>query len=134
MTDHPTSFQQNIAPNPVRRALDALFPWSNAANLRGSQSLSRHLRGRCCFAWGEGEGRHAQGLVQRAQESTALVCGRIGRRTCGPREINPGSPQRLSDLPIWARQWRWPSGLVARYYKSVKNDYCHREVSSNAKF
>ena len=35
MKDHPASFKQNIAPNPIRVALDVLFPWSSAAYLRG---------------------------------------------------------------------------------------------------
>jgi hypothetical protein len=35
LSDHPTSSKQNIAPNPIRVALDVLFPWSVAANLRG---------------------------------------------------------------------------------------------------
>jgi hypothetical protein len=35
MTDHPTPFKQNIAPNPIRLALNILFPWSVAGNLRG---------------------------------------------------------------------------------------------------
>jgi hypothetical protein len=32
---HPASSPQNIAPNPIRVALNVLFPWSVAANLRG---------------------------------------------------------------------------------------------------
>jgi hypothetical protein len=35
LNEHPASFAQDIAPNPVRRALDVLFPWSSATNLRG---------------------------------------------------------------------------------------------------
>jgi hypothetical protein len=35
LNDHPASFKQNIAPNPIRVALGVLFPWSTAANLRG---------------------------------------------------------------------------------------------------
>ena len=35
MNDHPTSFKRNIAPNPIRVALNVLFPWSVAGNLRG---------------------------------------------------------------------------------------------------
>jgi hypothetical protein len=35
MTDHSTSFKRNIAPNPIRVALNVLFPWSIAGNLRG---------------------------------------------------------------------------------------------------
>jgi hypothetical protein len=35
LTGHPTSFKRNIAPNPIRVALNVLFPWSVAANLRG---------------------------------------------------------------------------------------------------
>jgi hypothetical protein len=34
-TDHLAPFSQDIAPNPVRSAIDCLFPWSSAANLRG---------------------------------------------------------------------------------------------------
>jgi hypothetical protein len=35
LSDHPASFPQNIAPNPIRVALNVLFPWSVASNLRG---------------------------------------------------------------------------------------------------
>ena len=35
MNDHPASSPQNIAPNPIRVALNVLFPWSVAGNLRG---------------------------------------------------------------------------------------------------
>jgi hypothetical protein len=35
MTDHPIAFRQNIAPNAIRVALNVLFPWSVAGNLRG---------------------------------------------------------------------------------------------------
>ena len=34
MNDHPASFPKNIAPNPIRVALNVLFPWSVAGNLR----------------------------------------------------------------------------------------------------
>ena len=37
MDDHFTPFRENIAPNPIRVALDVLFPWSSAANLRGRE-------------------------------------------------------------------------------------------------
>ena len=33
--EHPSSLKQNIAPNPIRVALNVLFPWSVAGNLRG---------------------------------------------------------------------------------------------------
>jgi hypothetical protein len=35
LTGHPNSLPQNIAPNPIRLALNVLFPWSSAAHLRG---------------------------------------------------------------------------------------------------
>ena len=35
MDNHVTRLGQNIAPNPIRLALDVLFPWTNAPNLRG---------------------------------------------------------------------------------------------------
>jgi hypothetical protein len=35
LSDHLTSFKQNIAPNAIRVALNVLFPWSVASNLRG---------------------------------------------------------------------------------------------------
>jgi hypothetical protein len=35
LTGHPASFKQNIAPNAIRVALNVLFPWSVAGNLRG---------------------------------------------------------------------------------------------------
>jgi hypothetical protein len=35
LENHPTPFPKNIAPNPIRVALDVLFPWSGAANSRG---------------------------------------------------------------------------------------------------
>jgi hypothetical protein len=35
LTGHLTSPPKNIAPNPIRVALNVLFPWSVAANLRG---------------------------------------------------------------------------------------------------
>ena len=34
-TDHVAPFPQNVAPNAIRAALDVLFPWSIAVNLRG---------------------------------------------------------------------------------------------------
>jgi len=34
LTDHPTTFKRNIAPNAIRVALNVLFPWSVAGNLR----------------------------------------------------------------------------------------------------
>jgi hypothetical protein len=35
LSDHPASFPKDIAPKAIRVALDVLFPWSNAAHLRG---------------------------------------------------------------------------------------------------
>ena len=36
-TNYPARLPQNIAPNPIRVALDVMFPWSNASNLRGRE-------------------------------------------------------------------------------------------------
>jgi len=35
LNNHPVSLKQNIAPNAIRVALNVLFPWSVASNLRG---------------------------------------------------------------------------------------------------
>ena len=35
MNNHPASLLHNIAPNPIRVALNVLYPWSVAGNLRG---------------------------------------------------------------------------------------------------
>jgi hypothetical protein len=35
LNNHPASLLHNIAPNPIRVALNVLYPWSVAGNLRG---------------------------------------------------------------------------------------------------
>jgi hypothetical protein len=53
LTGHPASFPQNIAPNPITVALDVLFPWSIAANLRGRRHYPGHYAGALALLGGK---------------------------------------------------------------------------------